>query len=345
MKSYKLLLTVAAILFLLIVSCEKEEPDSIVNNCSENQTYNSLNIEIVSPLNNIEVYKGTSIEIKVNVSDTIYQLRDIVFYKDTSLLKVLNSKPFQYDWNTTYENLGQYSIKVIAYNSIGQSDTSIIKISLITANFGIQGNGVTDIDSNHYRTVIIGQQEWMAEHLKTTHYPNGNPISLVVGNDNWTNLTSDNDAYCWYYDNVYYKDTYGALYNRVAALGNSIIGSNTNPSGIQGVCPDGWHLPSQEEWIELSDELGGGNIAKMKMKEIGTTHWDDPNVGATNESGFWALPGGYRSDYMGNSYDLGDNCYIWSSTDNFYYYLSHDNGEVYASGGNHYGFSIRCVKD
>lgn len=344
MKSIKLFTIGIVSLLTVISSCKKDKPDPVNTNNNET-TSHSLICEITAPDNITEVAKGTSITIKINVIDTIYQLGDVILYKDNHLLETMTSEPFQFDWNTTYEDTMSYIIKAIAFNSVGESDTDQVVIKLIEGNFGIQGNGVTDIDNNHYRTVIIGQQEWMAENLKTTHYPNGDQITNVSGDDNWKNLSYNDDAYSWYNDNVYYKDTYGAIYNWVAAIGDTTVGSNLNPSEIQGVCPDGWHLPSQEEWNELSNELGGGITAKMKMKEIGTTHWNNPNTGATNESGFWALPSGYRSSVYGNSVSMGNSCYLWSSTNNYYFYLTNDNSEVYLTGENQYGFAVRCVKD
>ncbi|MFC2086458.1 fibrobacter succinogenes major paralogous domain-containing protein [Bacteroidota bacterium] len=142
------------------------------------------------------------------------------------------------------------------------------------------------------------------------------------------------------------SNTYGALYNRAAAMNDS-KSSSSNPSIIQGVCPSDRHLPSDSEWIELTDYLGGVNVAGGKMKETGTTHWESPNTGATNESGFTALPGGYRI-YPG---DLGKYAFFWSSTESsstyafyrgLYYYFTAISRDDYDKNN---GYSIRCVKD
>jgi uncharacterized protein (TIGR02145 family) len=143
--------------------------------------------------------------------------------------------------------------------------------------------------------------------------------------------------------------TYGVLYNWSAAM-NGAASSTTNPSGIQGVCPTGWHLPSDAEWTELTDYLGGTSVAGGKLKETGTTHWTSPNTGATNETGFTALPGGYRYN-NGTFYLVGHDGYWWSATEgnatnawsrHMYDYLS-------SVGRNYYdkelGFSVRCVRD
>jgi uncharacterized protein (TIGR02145 family) len=143
--------------------------------------------------------------------------------------------------------------------------------------------------------------------------------------------------------------TYGVLYNWSAAM-NGAASSTTNPSGIQGVCPTGWHLPSDAEWTELTDYLGGTTIAGGKLKETGTTHWASPNTGATNETGFTALPGGYRVN-NGTFYDFGYNGNWWSATEYnatnaWYRYMIYFDSNVNRNGNNkELGFSVRCVRD
>jgi uncharacterized protein (TIGR02145 family) len=115
----------------------------------------------------------------------------------------------------------------------------------------------------------------------------------------------------------YYK-TYGVLYNWPAAL-DGATESNSNPSGVQGVCPSGWHLPSRTEWDQLIEYLGGNKVAGSKMKETGKRHWWYPNTGATNESGFTALPGGETFNSVDDSWtfgEIGKNSFFWSSSTN-----------------------------
>ena len=154
----------------------------------------------------------------------------------------------------------------------------------------VNANSYTDPrDGNVYKTVTIGNQVWMAENLR--YLPSVVPPSTI----------SDSLPYCYVWD-YYGHDvneakatsnylTYGVLYNWPAAMGGA-QSSNGNPSGVQGICPPGWHLPSEAEWTELFDYLGGINIAGGKLKETDTIHWLSPNTGATNETGFNALPGG-----------------------------------------------------
>ena len=126
--------------------------------------------------------------------------------------------------------------------------------------------------------------------------------------------------------------------------------STTNPSGIQGVCPAGWHLPSDAEWTELTDYLGGTSVAGGKLKETGTTHWASPNTGATNETGFTALPGGLRYT-DGTCYDVGYYGHWWGATEYnatnaWNRDVDDNNSDVHRYSYNkEVGFSVRCVRD
>ncbi len=194
---------------------------------------------------------------------------------------------------------------------------------------------VTDIDGNVYNTVSIGLQVWMKENLKTTKYNDGTAIPNVTDNTAWRNSTTS--AYCWYDNDISNKELYGALYNWYAV--------NTGK-----LCPKGWHSPTDAELTTLSDCLGGDDIAGGKLKEMGTTHWASPNEDATNESGFTALPGGYRN-WDGNFNHAGSYTCIWSSSE--LNDLEAWFREIYgwkpdftnSEDVKEYGFSVRCVKD
>ncbi|NCD10807.1 MAG: hypothetical protein EOL98_15615, partial [Negativicutes bacterium] len=189
---------------------------------------------------------------------------------------------------------------------------------------------------------------WMQENLKVTHYPNGDPIPYITDNDEWAALKNNNtdDAYCYYDNNT--NSEYGALYTYAAAIGDNWQRDKTEG---QGICPDGWHLPTDEEWSELVDYLGGLDVAGGIMKEEGTTHWDSPNTSATNESGFTALPGGLRSSLSGTFNTAGSSGYWWSATENSsnyawrrsLYYNDAGVRRCYSSKSD--GFSVRCIRD
>ncbi len=212
-------------------------------------------------------------------------------------------------------------------------------------------DSLTDYDGNTYGVVKIGEQCWMAENLRTTHYADGTPVLKVTGNTEWYNLDTNDKAYCWYNnDSASNAQTYGALYTWAAAM-NGAASSNSNPSGVQGVCPDGWHLPSDAEWDELANYLGGDTIAGGKLKETGTIHWNPPNLGATNETGFTALPGGYRDKFDGLFYGLKGIGNFWSATEYdlnsaVFFRLNYNFKDLFDTRRNmQIGHSVRCVKN
>ncbi len=214
-------------------------------------------------------------------------------------------------------------------------------------------NGFIDKrDLNHYRVVQIGSQIWMAENLRYLPSVAGalsgsstTPYYYVYGyQDNNVNKAKIEDNY----------QTYGVLYNWPAAMAGS-ASSSSNPSGVQGVCPTGWHLPSDAEWTELTDYLGGASLAGYKLKETGISHWNAPNTGANNETGFTALPGGFY-DYTSRTFMSiegggGYRGVWWSATKEglsnvWYRDMLNDRGNVrigYLSP--EMGYSVRCVSD
>jgi uncharacterized protein (TIGR02145 family) len=204
----------------------------------------------------------------------------------------------------TYSTAGVYTIRLTATNSAGSDEE--IKNDYITVNpesTGIIFNpnltygSVTDIDGNVYKTIQIGTQTWMAENLRAITLNDGTSISLVESAIVWDSLSTS--AYCWYDNNRILGNTFGALYNWYVV-------------GTLKLCPLGWHVPSLSEWSLLLDYLGGAEIAFYKLRETTTTHWEwDTNV--TNESGFSAIPGGYRI-YYGEYRLIGNYAGWWTST-------------------------------
>ena len=216
---------------------------------------------------------------------------------------------------------------------------SLLLVCLVALNARTQAQTVIDIDGNVYKTVKIGNQVWMAENLKVTHYRNGKPIPLVTNNAAWNALTTP--AYCYYDNDTTNIAIYGCLYNWYAAADSN------------NICPKGWHIPSDSEWMELATNLGGTRVAGGKMKEAGTKHWTEPNEGATNESGFTALPGGLRGNggaFWNDDVERGRGGW-WSSTiegDATFGWAVHYNNTRITRGQAHSdanGGSIRCIKD
>lgn len=222
-----------------------------------------------------------------------------------------------------------YYVRAWAYNGFGIGYGDEIIITTLET--------VTDINSNVYNTVKIGNQIWTLENLEATHYNDGTSIANVTSDGTWVNLTTP--GYCWYDNNINNKEKYGALYNYYV-MDNSL-----------NVCPEGWHVPSESEWIVLSDYLGGESIAGGKLKEEGTVNWAEPNTGATNESGFTALPAGARIMFTGVFNGINESCGWWSSTPNTTDQAWRSglgyNTTTFGIGSNYKknGHSIRCLKD
>lgn len=199
-----------------------------------------------------------------------------------------------------------------------------------------QGESVTDIEGNEYNTIKIGNQTWFLKNLKTTTFNDGTPIQLVTDSTAWAALSTP--GCCWYDNEMSsFKPSYGALYNGYAA--------NTGK-----LCPKDWHIPSDADWTVLTSFLGGESVAGGKLKGQGTSFWVGPNTGATNESGFTALPGGLRY-HDGQFRDFGFSGYWWSSTGlskerSFFRYMDYEYANVFRFDNvNKIGFSVRCIRD
>lgn len=208
----------------------------------------------------------------------------------------------------------------------------------LTICFIIKSNSqtVSDFDGNVYNTISIGSQVWIKENLKVTHYRNGDVIANVTDNSTWGNSTTG--AFCYYDNNSSNSAVYGNLYNYYAVIDN------------RNLCPADWHVPAEYEWNNLINELGGSAEAGGKMKELGLTHWNSPNTGATNSSSFTAVPGGIRQG-SGTFSNIGKTCFLWSTTDldtynSLYKYLSNSSEESFSSqGSNSSGLSVRCISN
>jgi uncharacterized protein (TIGR02145 family) len=228
-----------------------------------------------------------------------------------------------------------YHVRAYATNSKGTAYGNEL-----TFTTSVAGATVQDIDGNVYNTVTIGTQTWTVENLMTTRFDDGTSISLVTDNSAWS--SSNAPAYCWFNnDAASYQATYGALYNWYAI--------NPASNGGKNICPTGWHAPTDPEWTNLTTFLGGLSVAGGKLKETGTTHWQSPNTGATNETGFTALPGGSR-DMSGAFTPIGTVGYYW--TVSMYSPIEgwNRNFDYNSSAVNSFfnykqsGFSVRCLQ-
>ncbi|MCB0685764.1 MAG: fibrobacter succinogenes major paralogous domain-containing protein [Saprospiraceae bacterium] len=202
---------------------------------------------------------------------------------------------------------------------------------------------VVDVDGNTYPTVKIGNQEWMAENLRTTRYHDVSHSSIPLISNNISWVLTYSGAYCIYdtissgYD-AYLKERFGYLYNWYAVVDS------------RGLCPTGWHIPSSSDWNTLFNAVGGSSQAGGRLKESGLNHWNSPNYGATNSSGYTALPAGERFASTGSFLNIGIYSRWWSiSLSNneplFFYVLSNDEFASGSTSDRRTGYPVRCLKN
>jgi uncharacterized protein (TIGR02145 family) len=339
---------------------------ALIYSCQEDgDLFPTINSEITSEYlldGNLDVYLDHTqvLRYKGNPGITTIEIGSSILsdYEDCFVLYIANgadsevpatSAIIKFD-GIEVLNASDFSNREVIYNFeiCNLSEQSVLEVDVKGApgsyvDIWIEGKlkttgSVTDIDGNTYKTVKIGKQWWMAENLATTTYKDGTPIANVIDPIEWGNLTTA--AYCWYgNDETSYKDTYGGLYNFYAVETGKL-------------CPDGWHVPSDEEWYMLVYEVGGPSVSGGKLKEAGYEHWLDPNTGATNDFGFTGLPAGCKGP---NEWDT-----FGGMSTNTWFYTSDSWGESGIYHGMHYtidyddwgfndnkryGYSVRCVKD
>ena len=336
------LLLMAFATLMLVAACEEETQDDYNLNSAPYCT-------IIEPISGSVYREADTISITVAVDDPDNDVSKVYFYVNDSAIDSLTKAPYTTAWPTEGAQLGSHQIKARAVDEKNYYDIYYISITLIERIYFGNGDGVTDIDGNSYPTVIIGEQEWMAENLKTTTYNDGTPIELVEEDTAWENNSTG--AYCWHdNDENQYAEIYGALYN-----GHAVNTGN--------LCPDGWHVPSDEEWKTLEMTLG---MSQSEADEYGYYRGTNegsklagnfelwPNDRLRNnsefgESGFNALPGGSRSSE--GQYTSTIYAKFWTRTNavtdhiwgrSLIYY---DPSSWRFFYGLWNGRSVRCVKD
>ena len=247
---------------------------------------------------------------------------------------------------TQLEADNTYYLRAYATNEAGTGYGELLSfktvgdLSRIEFNTGLTYGSVPDIDGKIYKTIKIGNQEWMAENLRASRFTDGRDILHILPNF-WA--YSDSPLYVLNETYVTYTNSLGAYYNW-----------HTVETGK--ICPSGWHVPSYEEWTILVNFLGGDSVAGGKLKETGTIHWNSPNAKASNETGFSALPGGHIPApwYFGytNSFQLMGDQGIWWSSSKSYECCAWTGSLSYKNSGFSFvpiskedGCPVRCIKD
>jgi uncharacterized protein (TIGR02145 family) len=282
---------------------------------------------------------GLSAFAYINIADsggkTVTQ-RGIV-YSTTENPTTLNDKILSGtgigEFSITVTGLTQkttYYVRAFASNEVGTAYSNQIKLTTNTAS-----TTISDIEGNIYNTVSIGNQIWMASNLSTSRYRNGAYIPYILNSNQWASTKSP--ALSFYNHDNNFETNYGKQYNWYAV------------TDAQGLCPIGWHIPTNNEWTILSDFLGGLNLAGGRMKATGTQYWSFPSNGS-NSSGFTGLPGGFRN-VDGTFGILGYNGFWWSATEENEQrainrsIIYTDNLLSAGSSSKNQGFSVRCLKD
>lgn len=246
-----------------------------------------------------------------------------------------------FDYSQLVSQLGSYCTGCIEDLN---SDNHIngIDYAMLVSNFGASER-VMDIDGNIYNTALIGNKIWMTQNLKVTKYSDGTSLQFLQSN---LSISPSNTTpyYSWYSNNEGYRSDYGALYSYQA------LTRGQSGSLIQGICPVGWHLPTQSDWIELIDFLGGSNLAGGKLKSGQNGFWANPNTGADNQSQFTAYPGGYRNN-EGSFHLMGTHGFWWSPSgidpeNAKYFYLNYKSRDaLFGDGCKSHFMSVRCIKN
>lgn len=225
---------------------------------------------------------------------------------------------------------------ILVMGSCSKEDNSAPPVKVNNDNLKVSSiNNLVPIDP--FTSVTIGSQSWMKFNLNVDHYRNGDPIPQATDYYTWAHTPEG--AWCYYNNDPANGVKYGKLYNYLAV------------SDARGLAPSGYHVPTDMEWTTLTTYLGGTAVAGGKLKTVGTVNWQSPNTGATNSSGFSALPGGRRT-YAGTFASVSSFVFWWSATSNngldsaYLRNINYNNGIVITGLDNfHEGFSVRCVRD
>ncbi|MCU4176449.1 FISUMP domain-containing protein [Carboxylicivirga sp. N1Y90] len=296
----------------------------------KNETIDNQQVEVGEV---IKLDVGTEVDLP-GEANNIYPTGAHILWETNEVGGILNASWTPVDGNgkteVEYEPTEAGIHKIKAYVKSDKLVDEVIYTVEVTGNNCEETGTVTDASGNTYKTVKIGTQWWMAENLAVTNVP------LVTNNDQWAVLTTP--AYCWYDNDASYKKPYGALYNWYAVESGKL-------------CPSGWHVPSDADWTILIGYLGGATVAGGKLKETGTAHWRSPNIGATNETCFTAVPGGIRHVSGGAYIGIGTEGYWWTTTqDGSFHAMDRWMSYEYSFVGTfrrvkRFGFSVRCVRD
>jgi uncharacterized protein (TIGR02145 family) len=333
MKKFSKLVAVLTLGFTLLLSCSKSDAPS--TNSSEVPT---LSTTATSSLTTTTANCGGNIS---SIGTSPVTVRGVVWSTTTNPTIALTTKTNDGTGTGTFMSAitglvagTTYYVRAYATNNAGTAYGNELSFATTTA-VNLQG-------------VTICTQVWKTKNLDVSTYSDGTPIPQVTDPSDWSALTTG--AWCYYNNATDMGTIYGKLYNWYAVAGIYDAASAANPALRKNLAPTGWHVPTDAEWTSLTTCLGGISLAGGKMKETGTAHWNSPNTGADNSSGFTGLANGYRN-YTGTFYNLGGYGNWWSlseygSAEALCLSLKYDGGN--STRGHDLkqsAFSVRCLKD
>ena len=351
-------------MFVLSVSCKKEKiklsstisnevmsSDSMVRNTG---SITSLNFEQAVLIGQVDVNQDVvNTEVQVHYSGGNgydYSSQEIKSNSVHGLKLILSSGYFSLQRSAVLKLkvIGKATTSGIAIFPViigGQEGEIKIIVNGDSKPTSGYGPNFKDVEGTVYKSVYIGNQLWQAENLRTIKFNDGTPIPVVEHQSTWFKNFSSTTAVPMvsvYNNDLTLKQQQGVLYNWY------VLDSSSN--GNKNICPQGWHVPTDNDWKILEEYLGGPERAGGKMKETGSLNWVNPNTSATNESLFSALPSGYRL-YSGSFVNKGNNGFYWSSsehsTSNAYFrFLQNESARIIKNSiYKASGLSIRCLKN
>ncbi len=281
-----------------IFSIDGKMADESTHNCQMGE--NNLQLSLPKGLYTIKIEgNGYSYTTKVISKSTSISNATVIFNGNVKK-SVSTQNKIKSGVSSMLYNTGD---RLLFTGVSGNYRTNIVDIPAESKTVNFNFVECKDGDNNYYTVVQIGSQLWTVENLKTTKYRNGESITNVADKDLWGTTTTS--AFCYVNNDINLSAIYGCWYNFYAV------------SDSRKIAPEGWHVPTDEEWVTLISFLNSSKMAGAKLKETGTAHWLSNNQEATNEVGFTALPGGYRKTTIGFSYTstYGQEASWWTSTE------------------------------
>lgn len=332
---------ITVFLLLLLHSCERNSGET--------------SCEILLQVSSIVFYEGCTIPISILAKDENSQVDEISLTIDNIEHEHVAPYPYIFYWNTAGYEPGEYEFLA----SFESSDQNLIsqKISITLLPICVDCPAeINDVEGNHYAVVQIGNQCWMAENLRSTAYADGTPMVNGSSSEGDSLLTTFNPPagqfIGWYFsyegDSLHAKE-YGYLYNWPTVV-NGVEVIRDSKGFIQGMAPEGWHIPEVEEWQAAIDYLGGIDMAGARLKDLSSPLWSQNTPDRPDASGFAALPGGFcinNTSYQEES----ESAYFWTASPtivNHAYHILLSGHDARANVLGHqdskrFGYSVRCV--